>query len=141
MIDTDDLEIPRLEEQVLFRIMADATVGLHFSFVLFVVFGGFLLWRWPRLAYIHVPAFLWGAGIGIAGRICPLTHLENYLRHRGSEAGYPLSFVEHYIMPLLYPEQLFPSQFPKTGFVWIGVFVLVLNGFIYWRLWLKHRNQ
>ena len=130
-----------MEEQVLYRTMADAVVGLHFSFVLFVVFGGFLLWRWPRLIFIHVPAFLWGAGIGIADLICPLTHLENNLRHRATEAGYRSSFVEHYILPLLYPERLFPGQFPSLGFLWIGLFVLVLNGLIYWRLWVKHRNQ
>ena len=133
--------ILHMEAQVLYRAVADLIVGLHVSFVLFVVFGGFLLWRWPRLAYLHVPAFLWGAGIGMTGRICPLTNLENDLRNQGAAAGYPKSFVEHYIMPLLYPERLFPGQFPIAGFFWIGVFVLVLNGLIYWRLWFKHRNQ
>ena len=128
-------------KHVLYRAVADAIVALHFSFVLFVIFGGLLLWRWPRLAYLHVPAFIWGAAIGITGRTCPLTYLENDLRNRGAAVGYPNSFVEHYIMPLLYPERLFPSQFFPTAFLWIGIFVLILNGLIYWRLWVKHRNQ
>ena len=66
-----------------YRVMADAVVGLHLSFVLFVVFGGFLAWRWPRLAWLHVPTFLWVAGIEILGWICPLTYLENNLRAPG----------------------------------------------------------
>ena len=126
---------------MLYRVMADAVVGLHLSFVLFVVFGGFLAWRWPRLAWLHVPAFLWVAGIEILGWICPLTYLENNLRARGAAGGYADSFVEHYILPLLYPELLFPGGFSRSWFIWIGTFVLGLNGLIYCQLWAKHRRQ
>ena len=126
---------------MLYRVMADAVVGLHLSFVLFVVFGGFLAWRWPRLAWLHVPAFLWVAGIEILGWICPLTYLENNLRARGAGGGYADSFVEHYILPLLYPELLFPGGFSRSWFIWIGIFVLGLNGLIYCQLWAKHRRQ
>ena len=132
---------PDTGKHMLYRVMADAVVGLHLSFVLFVVCGGFLTWRWPRLAYLHIPAFLWGAGIEIAGWICPLTYLENDLRDRSAAAGYSNSFVEHYIVPLLYPEQLFQGQFPRSGFLWIGAFILILNGLIYWRLWVKRQTR
>ena len=124
-----------------YRVMADAVVGLHLSFVLFVVFGGFLAWRWPRLAWLHVPTFLWGAGIEILGWICPLTYLENDLRARGAGGRYADSFVQHYILPLLYPELLFPGGFSRSWFIWIGIFVLGLNGLIYCQLWAKHRRQ
>ncbi|MBL6958996.1 MAG: DUF2784 domain-containing protein [Rhodospirillales bacterium] len=126
---------------MLYRILADAVVGLHFLFVLFVVFGGFLTFRWPRLAWVHVPSFLWGGGIELAGWVCPLTYLENDLRAQGAAAGYADSFVEHYVLPLLYPELLFTGGFPRTGFIWIGIFVLLLNGLIYGRLWWSRYHK
>ena len=126
---------------MLYRVMADAVVGLHLAFVLFVVFGGVFVWRCPRLAWLHVPAFLWGASIEMASWTCPLTYLENDLRVRSMASGRTDSFVEHYILPLLYPELLFPDGFPRSGFIGIGIFVLVLNGLIYWQLWTRHRRQ
>ena len=85
---------------------ADAVVLLHAAFVAFVVAGAALLWRWPRVVWLHLPAALWGAWIEVAGAICPLTPLENGLRARAGEAGYRGGFVEHYVVPVLYPEAL-----------------------------------
>ena len=125
---------------MLARGLADLVLALHLGFVVFVVVGGFLVWRWPRLAWLHLPAFVWGGGIELLGWICPLTYLENYLRRQGALAGYETSFVEQYLLPLLYPEVLFGS-FPRWGFVAIGVFVLALNGLIYWRLIKRHLKK
>ncbi len=125
---------------MLYRVLADAVVAVHLLFVVFVVLGGVPVLRWPRIAWIHVPAFLWGAGIALFGWICPLTYLENDLRIRGSEAGYSGGFIETYILPLLYPDLLFAGAFPKGGFVSMGLFVLALNGVIYWRV-LKNRQR
>lgn len=91
---------------MLYRILADAVVVLHFAFVLFVVLGGLFALRWPRAAWLHLPAAVWGAGIEFLGGICPLTPLEIRLRRLGGEAGYSGGFVEHYILPVLYPEAL-----------------------------------
>lgn len=91
---------------MLYRILADAVVVLHLGFVLFVVLGGLFVLRWPRAAWLHLPAVLWGAGIELGGGICPLTPLEIHLRRLGGEAGYAGGFVEHYILPVLYPEAL-----------------------------------
>lgn len=76
---------------------------LHLAFVLFVVLGALLLPRWPRLAWLHLPAAAWGVHIELTGRGCPLTGLENLLRLRAGLDGYPESFIEHYILWLLYP--------------------------------------
>jgi len=86
--------------------LADAVVVVHLAFVVFVVFGGWLAVRWPRLAWLHVPAFLWGAWIEFSSGICPLTPLENRLRAAAGEAGYGGGFVEHYLVPVLYPPGL-----------------------------------
>ena len=85
---------------------ANAVVLLHAAFVVFVVAGAALLWRWPRVVWLHLPAALWGTWIEAAGGICPLTPLENGLRARAGEAGYGGGFVEHYVVPVLYPEAL-----------------------------------
>jgi hypothetical protein len=87
-------------------VKADVIVALHFAFVLFVVFGGLLALRWPRAAWLHVPAAAWGILIEFGGWICPLTPLENRLRREHGGTAYEGDFVEHYILPVLYPEGL-----------------------------------
>ena len=126
---------------MLYRVLADLTVGLHFLFVTFVLFGGLLVLKHPRLALIHVPAVIWGGAIEIGGWICPLTYLENSLRYKGFEAGYQSSFVDHYILPLIYPDLWFPGGFPRWGFVAIGLFVLMSNSIVYWLLWQKWKKN
>ena len=124
---------------MLYRILADVVAGAHVLFVLFVLFGGLLVLRWPRLAWAHVPAVIWGAVIEIGGWICPLTYLENDLRHKGFEAGYDTSFVDQYILPLIYPALWFPGGFPDWGFTAIGISVLAINFGVYWLVWQRHR--
>lgn len=91
---------------MIYRLLADVVVAIHVCFVLFVVFGGFLLRRWPKLIYAHIPAAVWGVMIEFGGWVCPLTPLENSLRMRGGEAGYQGDFIDHYVIPLLYPHGL-----------------------------------
>jgi hypothetical protein len=88
------------------RILADLLVLIHFGFVIFVVAGGLLVLRWPRLAFAHVPAALWGAWIELSGGICPLTPWEKALRIRAGEAAYAGDFIGHYVLPVLYPSGL-----------------------------------
>lgn len=91
---------------VLSRFAADALVVVHLAFVVFVVVGGFLVWRWPRLVWIHLPAALWGGLIEFSGWICPLTPLENRLRQMAGDSGFEGGFIEHYIIPVVYPPGL-----------------------------------
>ena len=104
------------------RIAADAVLLLHVAFVLFVVLGGALLLRWPKLAWIHLPAVVWGILVELNGWICPLTPLEVELRHASGEAGYAGDFLQHYIVALLYPEGL--TRAMQLGF---GVAVVAIN--------------
>ena len=85
------------------RVLADAVVALHGLFVAFTVCGGFLAWRWHRVVWAHLPALAWGAWVELSSQICPLTPLENHLRALAGEAGYGGGFLQHYLLPLLYP--------------------------------------
>ena len=103
-------------------LLADILVLLHLAFVAFVVAGGFLLLRWPRLAWLHLPAAAWGAWIEFSAGICPLTPLENRLRAAGGGEAYQGGFVERYLLPVLYPPGLdAPTQFA------LGAFVVAIN--------------
>lgn len=121
---------------MLYRLLADALVLLHLGFVVFVVAGGLLVLRWPRVAWVHVPAAAWGVWIECRAGICPLTPLENRLRAAGGDAGYAGSFVEHYVMPVLYPAGLTPAV---QG--WLGAVVLALNVAVYGVLLHRMRGQ
>jgi hypothetical protein len=105
-----------------FRIAADLVVLTHFAFVLFVVLGGFLVIRWNRLAWVHLPIAVYGAVIEFVGFVCPLTPLENRLRLRGGQAGYDGGFVETYVMTILYPDGL-----TRRVEITLGILVIVVN--------------
>jgi len=116
------------------RLLADAVLVLHLVFILFVVLGGFLVLRRPRLAWLHVPVFLWGAAIEFGGWICPLTPIEKRLRELGGEGAYAGGFIEHYVTALIYPEGL-----TRSLQLLIGAGVLAINAAIYLRLWQRSR--
>lgn len=116
------------------RIFADLVVLLHAAFVVFVVTGGVLVWRWHRVVWFHLPAAIWGMLIEFRGWICPLTPLENRLRRLAGEAGYGSGFIEHYVIPVVYPSGLTPRVQLILGLAVAAVNVSVYGGYIVWRL-------
>lgn len=114
--------------------LADVVLVVHLAFVLFVLLGGLLALRWPRLAWVHLPVALYGVIIEYVGFVCPLTPLEVWLRQRGGEAGYEGGFIEHYITAALYPTGL-----TRGLQVALGTGVLVLNAVVYVMLF-RRRN-
>jgi len=117
-------------------VLADVLVAVHFLFVAFVVTGGFLAWRWRRVAWVHVPVAVWGALIELAGWICPLTPLENQLRRAAGDAGYPGGFVEHYLIPIVYPGGL-----TRGHQLLLGAAVIVVNAVAYGVLVRRRRDR
>ena len=105
-----------------YRLAADLVVLVHTAFVIFVLLGGFLTWRWRPLVWAHVPCALWGMLIEYRSWLCPLTPLENALRRRAGLEGYAGGFIEHYVIPVLYPAGLTrPTQ------ALLGTLVLAVN--------------
>lgn len=117
------------------RILADGIVILHFGFILFVGCGGFLLLRWKSAACLHLPAVLWAAAIEFRHGICPLTPLEQGLRRTAGLAGYSGSFIEHYLLPIIYPAGL-DERIQHV----LGALVVVVNLAVYgWVLFRRRR--
>ncbi len=117
---------------MIYLVLADTVLILHFTFILFVILGAVLVLRWNRLAWIHIPCAVWGAWIEFQGSICPLTPLENRFRRLGGEAGYSGGFIEHYLVPLIYPSGLTRRTQIQLGLVVVAINVAVY-GLIYWR--------
>ena len=117
-----------------YRLLADGVVIVHFLFIVFVVGGGLLVLRWPRLAMLHIPAACWGTLIELSGWICPLTPLENGFRQAAGEAGYQQSFIEHYLLPVIYPAGL-----TRGIQLAMAAAVILINLLIYG--WLVHRRR
>ena len=117
-----------------YHLLADLVVVAHVAFVAFVVVGGYLALRWRRLAWLHVPAALWGALIELTGWICPLTPLENALRRLAGEAGYRGGFIEHYVLPVLYP-----VHYTLALRLALAALVVLLNGVAY-ALYFRRRS-
>jgi hypothetical protein len=121
---------------MLYRIGADAVLMLHLGFILFVLLGGLLV-AWKRgFLLLHLPAMAWGIFVELSGRPCPLTHWENLLRRLAGDAGYEAGFVEHYLLPLIYPAWLsVPVQYL------LAAVVVVVNQLIYGGLLWRNRHR
>ncbi len=118
-----------------YRLLAELVFLVHFAFIVFVVAGGFAVLRRPKLAWLHLPAALWGALIEFFGWTCPLTPLEVFLLRSAGDAGYAGGFLEHYLSPVIYPEGLTPAVQ-----VLLGSAVIAVNVAVYARLWRRRRG-
>ena len=121
---------------MLWRMAADALVLVHLGFILFVLLGGLLLLRWPRLIWLHMPAVAWGIVVECLHLGCPLTPWENQLRRAAGQAGYDGGFIEHYLIPLIYPAGLTPAIQ-----LWLGAIVVLVNAAVYAWLIGRWRNK
>jgi len=119
-----------------YALLADLTLILHALFILFVVVGGALVFWRPGFAWLHIPCAVWGVVIELRGWICPLTYLENDLRIAAEGRGYSGGFIDHYLVPLVYP----PGLTPGTQ-VLLGLAVLLINAVIYTLVWRKMRGN
>jgi len=121
---------------VIWRILADAVLVLHLAFIAFVVLGGFLVLRWPKLAWVHAPAVIWGIIITSIGGVCPLTPLEKYFILHGGGEAYQGGFIAHYLTSVIYPEGM-----TRNTQVVLSLLLLAFTAFVYWRVWKHYRRR
>ena len=121
---------------MLASIAADAMLVVHLAFIVFVALGAALVvWR-AKAAWLHLPALAWGVWIELSHGICPLTPLENSLRRAAGQAGYSGGFIDHYLVPVIYPEGLTPAQQN-----WIALALVASNVLLYGFALLRHRRR
>lgn len=120
----------------MYQLFADIVLVVHLAFIVFVVAGGLLSLRWPRIAWLHLPAVVWGALIEFMGWICPLTPLENHFLKLAGERTYQGGFIARYLWPLIYPTELTPSIQTVLGSI-----VIVLNSIIYAFVFIKTKRR
>ncbi len=119
---------------MIYRILADLVLVLHLAFIVFVVAGGLLVLRWRWVAVGHLPVALYGALIEFIDWVCPLTPLENELRRRGGHEGYEGGFIEHYLVPLIYPGNLTHGLQIVLGLAVVGINIAIYTwAVIRWR--------
>ena len=109
-----------------YHALADLIILVHIAFIVFVLFGGLLAFRWRWMPLAHLPAVVWGAALEYFSWVCPLTPLENVLRRTGGGAGYSVSFIERYLVPVVYP-----AEFTRELQLLLGGAVLAVNALVY----------
>jgi len=120
---------------MLYRVLAESVLVIHFAFIAFALFGGFLVIRYRRVMFLHLPCLAWGIYIELSGGICPLTPLENRLRRAAGDAGYEGGFIEHYLIAIIYPDGL-----THTMQLALAGILVTLNAFAYTLVIRKHRK-
>jgi hypothetical protein len=119
-----------------YSVAADALVIAHLAFIMFVMLGGLLLLKWPRLIYLHLSAVAWGTLVELRGWLCPLTPLEQHYRTLAGETGYSDSFVQHYLLPLIYPAGL-----TRDVQTLLAMCVITINLVIYAVIYVKYQRN
>lgn len=123
-----------------YRLLADAVLVLHLAFVAFVVAGGLAVLCRPRVAWLHLPALAWGAWVVLAGEVCPLTPLENALRQAAGGGVYQDSFIEHYLIAIIYPPAV-QGPIGRVVQVGLGVALVGFNALVYGLVWRRWRRR
>ena len=121
---------------MLYALGADILLIIHLGFIIFVLLGGFLLLKWRWLSLVHFPALLWGVMLEFQGWNCPLTPVEQALRQMGGQQGYTGGFIQHYLLPLIYPSVLEAD----IQFI-LGLLLVLVNVIIYLWVILRHYGK
>lgn len=117
-------------------LLADAVLVVHGLFIVWAALGAVAVWRWPKLALLHLPALAWAVWIEVSGGICPLTPLENSLRRAAGQTGYSGGFIDHYVGGAIYPDGLTR----ETQWVIAGV-LLTINAALYGLMIVRVRRS
>lgn len=126
---------------MIYRIFADIVVIFHLAFIVFAVIGGILILRWKSIVWLHLPATIWAVLILLVGWVCPLTPLENFLRQKGGERGYETSFIDQYIIPVIYPGELSSSVEFLLAMVLALVNCSIYGWFLLWKKCPKNNYE
>ena len=117
---------------VIYELLANLTLIAHLIFILFVIFGGLLFFIFSKTLYLHLPALFWGIYIELTNSVCPLTYLENWFLYKGELTTYSNDFINNYLFPTIYPENL-----TADTQIYFGILLIVINILIYGLIYKK----
>ncbi len=120
----------------MYELAADLTLIIHFTFILFVIFGALLFFITTKIIFIHIPAFIWGSYIVLTHSICPLTYLENWFLHKANLTTYSEGFIQNYLVPIVYPTNL-----TKDTQIYLGIALIVINIVLYAFIFSKMKEK
>tara|TARA_Y100001958_G_C20698198_1_gene205506 strand:- start:148 stop:522 length:375 start_codon:yes stop_codon:yes gene_type:complete len=120
----------------MYELFANLTLIIHLIFILFVIFGGLFFFIFSKIIYFHLPALLWGVYIELTNNICPLTNLENWFLYKGEQSTYSNSFINNYLLPIIYPEGL-----TNETQIYFGLALMIINVIIYGFIFLKFKKK
>ena len=120
----------------MYEIGADLALIAHFAFIIFVVFGALLSIVSTKIIYLHVPALIWGIYIEITHSVCPLTYLENWFLEKANLSAYSESFIQHYLIPIVYPKNL-----TEDLQIYLAIVLMVANAIIYGLIIIKSQRK
>ncbi len=125
---------------MIYHWLTDLTIVFHFLWVLFIVFGIVLVWKWPKFAWLHLGGLLFSLVINIFGWYCPLTYLENYLHaSAAAKGGYEESFIRHYLVPIVYPD--LSEKTIRIGEILFVLILLAIYGALAGRCYRRSRTS
>ena len=120
----------------MYELAANLTLIIHFAFILFVIFGALLFFITTKIIFIHIPAFIWGSYIELTNSICPLTYLENWFLLKANLTTYSQGFIQNYLIPIVYPENL-----TKDLQIYLGILLVLINIFFYTFIFIKLKKK
>ena len=121
---------------MIYSFLADLLVVFHLVFILYVIAGALLIFKWPKTLWLHLPACFWGVTVEFTGWSCPLTPWEIQLRRLAGEEGYTGSFIEQYLIPIIYPIGL-----TREVQMVLGGTVLIVNLSLYTLILIKEKKK
>ena len=110
----------------MYELAANLTLIVHFAFIIFVVFGALLFFVATKIFYAHIPALIWGIYIELTHSVCPLTYLENWFLQKTNFTMYSESFIQNYLVPIVYPKNL-----TEDLQIYFAIVIVVINSIFY----------
>ena len=120
----------------MYEIAADLTLIVHFTFIIFIAFGALLFFVSTKIIYVHIPALIWGIYMELTHSVCPLTYLENRFLEKANLSAYSESFIQHYLIPIVYPKNL-----TEDLQIYLAIVLMVANAIIYGLIIIKSQRK
>ena len=110
--------------------LVNVVLTTHFAYLAYLLLGGFLAWRWPRMIVPHIVAVVWGLLIVFNLVACPLTIAEVWARRLAGDQPVSGGFIDRYVTNVIYPGRYLIEA--RLG-VALVVLISYVGAYLFWR--------